>query len=30
MNEDTMNDHDICVSIGKIEKESKITTRGEC
>ena len=27
MNEDTMNDRDICVSIGKIEEESQITTR---
>ena len=25
MNEDTMNDHDICISIGKIEEESQIT-----
>ncbi len=27
MNEDAMNDHDICVSIGKIEEESQITIR---
>ena len=26
MKEDAMNDHDICVSIGKIEEESQITT----
>ena len=26
MNENAMNDHDICVSIGKIEEELQITT----
>lgn len=26
MNENAMTDHDICVSIGKMEEESQITT----
>ena len=26
MKDDAMNDHDICVSIGKIEEDSQITT----
>lgn len=27
MKEDTMNDHDTCVSVGKIQEESQITTK---
>lgn len=27
MSDDAMNDHDICVFIGKIEEESQITVR---
>lgn len=26
MKEDTMNNHDVCISIGKIEKESQMTS----